>query len=196
MKTALVVDDTKNIRKLVKTSLELKEYLVAEASNGAEALDILSRDSFDLIFLDVKMPTLSGTEVLKRIRDEGIFSTVIIMTAFPTVKNAVDCTKLGAVEYLLKPFTTDKINSLLDRLNNTINENSTIFQNIMKGVMKLKLLKKYEDSIVLLNKALSIDPTNAEVYKALAECYEGLGDNASRDKFLNCYGTFKTNTID
>jgi len=190
MKKALVVDDTKNIRKLLKTSLELNEYIVTEALNGLEALDILSREPFDLIFLDIKMPTLSGTEVLKRIREDGIFSTVIIMTAFPTVKNAVDCTKLGAVEYLLKPFTTDKINSLIYRLNN-LTEDTKILENIIKGVSKLMYLKKYDDSILLLNKALSIDATNSNIYKLLSECYEGLGDNANRDKFLNCYTTFK-----
>lgn len=190
MKKALVVDDTKNIRKLLKTSLELNEYIVTEALNGLEALEILSREPFDLIFLDIKMPTLSGTEVLKRIREDGIFSTVIIMTAFPTVKNAVDCTKLGAVEYLLKPFTTDKINSLIYRLNN-LTEDIKILENIIKGVSKLMYLKKYDDSILLLNKALSIDATNSNVYKLLSECYEGLGDNANRDKFLDCYTTFK-----
>jgi len=139
MKKALVVDDTKNIRKLLKTSLELNEYIVTEALNGLEALEILSREPFDLIFLDIKMPALSGTEVLKRIREDGIFSTVIIMTAFPTVKNAVDCTKLGAVEYLLKPFTTDKINSLIYRLNN-LTEDTKILENIIKGVSKLMYL--------------------------------------------------------
>lgn len=190
MKKALVVDDTKNIRKLLKTSLELNEYIVTEALNGLEALEILSGEPFDLIFLDIKMPTLSGTEVLKRIREDGIFSTVIIMTAFPTVKNAVDCTKLGAVEYLLKPFTTDKINSLIYRLNN-LTEDTKILENIIKGVSKLMYLKKYDDSILLLNKALSIDATNSNVYKLLSECYEGLGDNANRDKFLDCYTTFK-----
>jgi len=190
MKKTLGVDDTKNIRKLLKTSLELNEYIVTEALNGLEALEILSREPFDLIFLDIKMPTLSGTEVLKRIREDGIFSTVIIMTAFPTVKNAVDCTKLGAVEYLLKPFTTDKINSLIYRLNN-LTEDTKILENIIKGVSKLMYLKKYDDSILLLNKALSIDATNSNIYKLLSECYEGLGDNANRDKFLNCYTTFK-----
>ncbi|HBL06505.1 MAG TPA: response regulator [Clostridium sp.] len=190
MKKALVVDDTKNIRKLLKTSLELNEYIVTEALNGLEALEILSREPFHLIFLDIKMPTLSGTEVLKRIREDGIFSTVIIMTAFPTVKNAVDCTKLGAVEYLLKPFTTDKINSLIYRLNN-LTEDTKILENIIKGVSKLMYLKKYDDSILLLNKALSIDATNSNIYKLLSECYEGLGDNANRDKFLDCYTTFK-----
>ena len=190
MKKALVVDDTKNIRKLLKTSLELNEYIVTEALNGVEALEILSKEPFDLIFLDIKMPTLSGTEVLKKIREDGIFSTVVIMTAFPTVKNAVDCTKLGAVEYLLKPFTTDKINSLIYRLNN-LTEDTKVLENIIKGVSKLMCLKKYDDSILLLNKALSIDATNSNVYKLLSECYEGLGDNANRDKFLNCYTTFK-----
>lgn len=191
MKKAFVADDTKNIRKLLKTTLELNDYLVTEASSGIEALGILLNETFDLIFLDIKMPGLSGTEVLKKVREENIFSTVVIMTAFPTVKNAVDCTKLGAVEYLLKPFTTDKIALLLNRLNNSPAENTAVLQNILKGVEKLMKLKKYEDSILLLNKALTIDATNSDVYKALASCYEYIGDLENRDKFINCYIAFK-----
>lgn len=191
MKKALVVDDTKNIRNLLKTSLELNDFVVVEAKSGLDALKVLSEDTFDLIFLDIKMPSLSGTEVLKRIRDDGIFSTVIMMTAFPTIKNAVDCTKLGAVEYLLKPFSTDKINSLLKRLSDNNDDDIKTLQNILKGVAKLMLLNKYEDSIVLLNKALSIDATNPQVYKLLAECYEATGDNNNKEKFYNCYIAFK-----
>lgn len=189
MKKALVVDDTKNIRNLLKTSLELNDYEVIEANSGLLALEILKNNTFDIIFLDIKMPSLSGTEVLKRIRNDGIFSTVVIMTAFPTIKNAVDCTKLGAVEYLLKPFTTDKINALIKKLNNNDDDNE-VLKKIIKGVEKLIMLKKYEDSIVLLNKALSIDSTNPKVYKLLAECYDGIGDVTKRDKFLNCFNAF------
>lgn len=191
MKKALVVDDTKNIRKLLTSALELKDYIVTEAVSGPEALKILSSEVFDIIFLDIKMPILSGTEVLKRIRKDGIFTTVIIMTAFPTIKNAVDCTKLGAVEYLLKPFTVDKINILLNRITCNEDENIKTLQNLMKGVKKLIQLKKFEDAIVILNKALSLDATNPEIYKCLSECYECLGDTANKNKFLSCYDTFK-----
>ena len=109
----IVVDDTKNIRLLLTQCLEFEGYTVTTAGNGTEALEILSRQSFDLIFLDVRMPELSGTEVLRQMRKMGIHSPVVMITAFGTVKNAVECTQLGAVAYLQKPFTENKVNQVL-----------------------------------------------------------------------------------
>lgn len=122
MKTVLIVDDTKNIRTLLTTCLEINGYNTLTAKNGEEALEFLKIKSIDLVFLDIKMPELSGTEVLRRIRNMGITIPVVIMTAFATVKNAVECTKLGAVAYLQKPFTADKVSSLLTELENSPTE--------------------------------------------------------------------------
>ena len=116
MKKVLVVDDTKNIRTLLGIYLKLNDFEVLMATNGHEALSIIDTEPVDLIFLDIKMPEISGTEVLKRIRAKGITTPVVIMTAFATVKNAVDCTKLGALTYLQKPFTTDKIKTIIDEM--------------------------------------------------------------------------------
>ena len=98
MKKVLVIDDTKNIRMLLTTCLELKGYEVLTADSGKSAIDILKEEksSINVIFLDIRMPEMNGTEVLKIIRDMGFNCPVIIMTAYATVKNAVDCTKLGA----------------------------------------------------------------------------------------------------
>ena len=62
------------------------------------------------------MPEMNGTEVLKIIRDMGVICPVIIMTAYATVKNAIDCTKLGAVAYLQKPFSPDRVSSVLEEV--------------------------------------------------------------------------------
>src|SRR4051794_15765703 len=99
MKKILVVDDTKNIRTLLTTCLEVEGYQVLTAIDGRQALEMIRQDSYDLIFLDIKLPEFSGTEVLRRIQESKIHTPVIIMTAFGTVKNAVDCTKLGAIAY-------------------------------------------------------------------------------------------------
>src|SRR5471030_2230356 len=113
MKKVLVVDDTKNIRMLLTTCLELKDYKVLTAEDGKSAIDIVKaeKNSIDIIFLDIRMPEMNGTEVLKIIRGLGVKCPVIIMTAYATVKNAVDCTKLGAVAYLQKPFSPDRVSS-------------------------------------------------------------------------------------
>lgn len=93
MKKVLVVDDAKNIRMLLTKCLELEGYQVKTATNGKDALVLFSSERFDLAFLDIKLPELSGTEVLRRIRAQGNDTPVIVITAYPTVKNAVECTE-------------------------------------------------------------------------------------------------------
>lgn len=122
----LVVDDTKNIRMLLTTCLELYGYKVVTAVDGLDALNTITIENPDLIFLDIKLPEISGTEVLRRIRSMGVITPVVIMTAFATVKNAIECTKLGAVAYLQKPFTADKVKTVINQLSSCfpISQNS------------------------------------------------------------------------
>lgn len=116
MERVLVVDDTKNIRTLLSKCLELEGYSVETASDGKDAIRRILTEPFDLIFLDIKMPQFSGTEVLKQIRECGVDTPVVIITAYATIKNAVECTKLGAVAYLQKPFTAEKVKNTLKEI--------------------------------------------------------------------------------
>ena len=77
-----MIDDTKNIRMLLTTCLELCGYDVVTAIDGLDALSVIKSENPDLIFLDIKLPEISGTEVLRRIRSTGIITPVVIMTAF------------------------------------------------------------------------------------------------------------------
>ena len=125
MKKALIIDDTKNIRIMLQKCLELEGYNVTAATNGLEALNILQEESFNLIFLDIKMPEISGTEVLRKRRAMEFATPVIIITAYPTIKNAVDCTQMGAIAYLQKPFTIDRLKNTMDSLADIINQSIT-----------------------------------------------------------------------
>lgn len=174
MKKVLVVDDTKNIRRLLTTCLELKDYTVLNAEDGKSAIDIIKveKNSIDVIFLDIRMPEMNGTEVLKIIRDMGVKCPVIIMTAYATVKNAVDCTKLGAVAYLQKPFSPDRVSSVLDEIlestevyNKSLQEENTI---ILK-FKKLMAEGRFEEAHDNIKIALSLDPYNKEIYQLISE---------------------------
>lgn len=139
MKTALIVDDTKNIRILLSHCLKDSGFTVHCASNGSEALELISVIDFDIGFIDIKMPTMSGTALLEKIRQDGYEFNIVIMTAFATIKNAVTTTKLGAIAYLQKPFTANTIHKILDEIfpnyNNqslpdTLNNNNSPKENI------------------------------------------------------------------
>ena len=185
MKKALVVDDTKNIRTLLGIYLKLNNFEVLMATNGHEALSLIDNEPIDLIFLDIKMPEISGTEVLKRIRTKGITAPVVIMTAFATVKNAVDCTKLGAITYLQKPFTTDKIKTILAELTT---EDDTYDKNIEHQIITIKYLineNNLEKALDNLKVVLSTDPSIPEIYELMSIVYSRQGELKKSKIFHN-----------
>ncbi|MBL4935969.1 response regulator [Clostridium sp. YIM B02515] len=185
MKKVLVVDDTKSIKQLLTTCLEFSGYEVFTANNGIEALELLKNQKVDLIFLDIKMPEISGTEVLRRIRGLGIETPVIIMTAFGTVKNAVECTKLGAVAYLQKPFTAEKVRHLLIEVEPYLEGDAVSTEKYIKKVKELLGIGELEEAFNLLKKALSENVNNGEIYRLLARVYELRGDLKEAEKFYN-----------
>lgn len=191
MKKALVVDDTKNIRILLTTFLELNGYEVSAASSGEEALKLLEAESFDIAFLDIRMPEVSGTEVLRRIRLVGINIPIVIMTAFATVKNAIECTKLGAVAYLQKPFTTDKVKLLLAQLEEQSNkEEYTAEARISKG-KELLDEGRADEAYEVLKTALSFEPGLSECYELIGKVHELKGDMEGAKRFYKAAEQFK-----
>lgn len=142
MKTALVVDDTKNIRILLSHCLKDCGFTVHSANCATEALELISNINFDIAFIDIKMPNMSGTALIEQIINEGYTFNIIVMTAFATIKNAVLTTKLGSKAYLQKPFTANTIHKLLDQ----------IFPDYSKESLPL-----IEDNIELVGNIISTD---------------------------------------
>lgn len=196
MKRILVVDDTKNIRVLLSTCLELRGYEVITADNGGEALEIINdkNEKIDLIFLDIRMPGLSGTELLKNIKYIRNNCPVVIMTAFATVKNAVECTKLGALIYLQKPFSPERINLVLDEIENK-NKIGSIDKDIDVLLDEARdLLDKEEntnEAFNLLKKALSINPYYKETYLLISKLNEKIENEEEMIRFREIYKLFK-----
>ncbi|MDP4268166.1 MAG: response regulator [Bacteroidota bacterium] len=191
MKKVLIADDTKNIRKMLAAFLEIEGYEIIEASDGINVLEILAKGKVDLIFLDIKMPQMSGTEVLRRIRAIGDSTPVIIMTAFATVKNAIECTKLGAVSYLQKPFTVEKIKATLNNIDIDCCYNN--YQSIEQEIIEIEnniYTGQYSEAVARLKKIISIETDNPKVYLLLSKAYEGLGDKNSAEKFFYAFKMF------
>ena len=183
MKKVLVVDDTKNIRTLLTTCLEIEGYQVESSKDGNQALKLLKTSPFDLIFLDIKLPEISGTEVLRKIREQGIDTPVIIMTAFATVKNAVECTKLGAVAYLQKPFTAEKIRSTLLGITSNNKDDSQTFESYLNSGRNLVNEGKLTEAFRFLKQALAINPDCGEIYSLIARVHEGQGNTREASRF-------------
>ncbi|SNS03475.1 Tetratricopeptide repeat-containing protein [Anaerovirgula multivorans] len=189
MKKVLIADDTKNIRKLLTTWLQHEGYDVISVENGIAALEAFQAMCFDLAFLDIKMPQMSGTEVLRQIRTMGIETPVIIITAFPTVKNAVECTQMGAIAYLQKPFTTNRVKQVLIEVMNT-NEQYKSLESLLKGAQDKLSNNNIDEALVILKNALAIDPTYGHTYYLLSAAYEKSGDINEAERFREIYELF------
>jgi DNA-binding NtrC family response regulator len=109
----LVVDDEKNIRDGLAAALELSGYEVEKASGGEDGLKRFLKGDIDMVISDLKMPGLSGEELLKKIHAESPETPVIILTGHGTVESAVECMRIGAWDFLTKPVNLDQLSYLV-----------------------------------------------------------------------------------
>ncbi len=105
----LVVDDEKSMREILQIFLKNEGYSVSVADNGQSAIEAVKKDIFDLIITDMKMPKVSGLDLLKSVKKITPDTVVVIITAFGTTESAVEAMKLGAYDYIQKPFQMDNI---------------------------------------------------------------------------------------
>ncbi len=111
----LVVDDEGAIRYSVTKTLERVGYHVVTASSGEEALDILSTQTFDVVLTDIRMPGISGVDLLAQIKEQSPDAVVILMTGYASLGTAVESLRLGAHDYLIKPSTSEDIRESVNR---------------------------------------------------------------------------------
>ena len=112
----LIVDDEQSVVFLLKEELsEIEKYEVTVAYDGAEAINILQSQPFDVVLLDVKMPRVSGIEVLKYIREQHPTTIVLMLTNFADVKTAIETMKLGAYDFVSKPYEREELLATIDR---------------------------------------------------------------------------------
>jgi len=104
----LVADDEEGIRESLSLILG-EEYDLEFSIDGQDTLAKLTQQRYDLVLLDIKMPKLDGLEVMKRLRDEQIPATVLMLTAYQSVELAKEAVKLGAKDYLPKPFEREHV---------------------------------------------------------------------------------------
>ena len=112
----LVVDDDENLRWVLKTQLEEMGYSVSTVIDGEQALAAIESDPPALILTDLKMPGLSGLELLDQIRPDYPELPVVIITAFATIQNAVQAMRAGAYDYLTKPIDYDELALVVSRV--------------------------------------------------------------------------------
>jgi NtrC-family two-component system response regulator AlgB len=114
--SVLIVDDEKNIRHTLRVCLESLGAKVGEASSPDAAIEVMGRTSFDVAFLDLRLGTHSGLDLIARMLAESPHLTIVVITAYATIETAVEAMRRGAWDYLPKPFTPAQIRHTLDRI--------------------------------------------------------------------------------
>jgi DNA-binding NtrC family response regulator len=111
----LVVDDDPLVREFLNETLKRKNFQVFQAESGEAAIDMLDKQELDLVITDLRMPKASGMDVLKAALKVQPDCRVMVITAFGTIENAVEAMKLGACDYITKPFNANELDILVDR---------------------------------------------------------------------------------
>ena len=108
-KRLLIIDDEANMRHMLSMVLKKANYLVDSASDGRAGLKMIEQAQYDFILCDIKMPNMGGMEFLEAVRDKLNGTTVIMMSAYGSIDTAIGAMKLGAYDYISKPFKTDEV---------------------------------------------------------------------------------------
>jgi DNA-binding NtrC family response regulator len=111
----LIIEDESLIRWSLRQKFEERGYEVVEAENGQVATDALGSGAFDLIMLDYKLPDMTGLDILRRLRDSGRDDVVVMITAYSNIEDAVEAIKLGAYDYIAKPFQMEQLLITVDK---------------------------------------------------------------------------------
>ena len=119
-KRILVADDEENLRHMLQVILRKNGYVVDTAADGEAALWMAKESEYAFILCDIRMPALDGIGFLKRAVAEGVCGTIIMMSAYGTVDSAIECMKLGAYDYISKPFNKDEIVSFVKSVSKSI----------------------------------------------------------------------------
>lgn len=105
----LAIDDEQFIRRLIRNEFSFEGFDVTTAKTGEEGLSFFDDQQFELVLLDIKLPKMDGIETLRRIKQISPETQVIMITGFGDIKSAVECVKLGAADYVTKPFKLDEL---------------------------------------------------------------------------------------
>ena len=184
-KSVLIVDDEKNIRLTLSQALEVLGVETDTAANGEDALSKLKEKEFGLILLDLKMPGMDGMEVLHQVSKIRPDIRIIIITAYGTIGSAVEAMKLGAADFIQKPFASEEIRELVSRVmdREKLDEQKTLDYGPSIELAKRCIGDRHFDAAIEhVRRAISLDPGRPEAFNLLGALTEIQGDRIEAQK--------------
>lgn len=161
----LIVDDEALVRNFLAETLRRKNLDVTTAENGMKAVQLLKENIYDLVITDMRMPDLTGIDILKKVRELSPSTLTIVITAFGSIENAVEAMRLGAFNYLIKPFSPDTIEAVIDKANehqSLVNENTYLRQDV-QGISAHAMIAESPAMKKILKEVQQIAKSNANV---------------------------------
>src|SRR6266568_4619285 len=155
----LVADDEESIRWVLSKALKQKGFSVDLAHDGRHALELIKDNCYDLAILDIKMPGITGLDLLDKVRELNNDLLVVIMTAEASMKNAVEAMKRGAYDYITKPFDLDIIDAIVEKVNRAREMTSQV------SSLKEELKERYQPDKTIIGNS----PAMREVYKTIGK---------------------------
>jgi len=155
----LVADDEESMRWVLSKAFRKKGLIVDLANDGDAALKMIQSDSYDLAILDIKMPGISGLDLLDRVREMKSDLLIVIMTAEASMKNAVEAMKRGAYDYITKPFDLDVIDAIVEKASRA--------KEMTSQVMLLK--EELKDRYQLEKNIIGNSPAMRDIYKIIGK---------------------------
>ncbi|MFH1156242.1 MAG: sigma-54 dependent transcriptional regulator [Pseudomonadota bacterium] len=158
MKNILVVDDEEIIRDNLERILTEEHYRVSTVATGRQGLDFISQNDIDLVLLDLNLPDINGLDVLKQARELDPDLLVIIITGYSSVESAVQALKLGAYDYIKKPFKADAIKLILKLAMETskLKQQVGILKKSLNLPVKFDIVAKSEQMLAILAQATEV----------------------------------------
>ncbi|HTP65341.1 MAG TPA: sigma-54 dependent transcriptional regulator [Geobacteraceae bacterium] len=155
----LVADDEESMRWVLSKALRKKGFTVELAKDGDEALEMIQADGYDLAILDIKMPGITGLDLLDRVREMKSDLLMVIMTAEASMKNAVEAMKRGAYDYITKPFDLDVIDAIVEKVSRARDMTTQV------SLLKEELKDRYQ----LEKNIVGNSPAMRDIYKVIGK---------------------------
>ena len=171
IKRILVADDEESIRWVLSKALTKQGFLVDLAKDGQEALLLSRKQNYDLAVLDIKMPGLSGLQLLSKLQEECPQALVVIMTAESSMKNAVEAMKRGAYDYLTKPFDLDALDAIIYKAQKAADMTAEV------SLLKQEIKEQYQLERTIIGQS-----------QPMQKIYKTLGKIAPSDVTVLIYG--------
>ncbi len=197
--TILVIEDERNMQRVIRMALEDADYRVVGAGDGAEAFARLHDPDLSVVLTDLKLPDLRGEEIIARFRQERPDLPIVVLTAFGSIRSAVECVRAGASDYLTKPFETEELHLAVEgalRLRELMVENQRLQAAVSGAHPKRRLIGEGASMRRLREEIMQVAPYRSNVLitgesgvgkEAVARCIHEQGPRAERPWVaLNC----------